>query len=186
MKRFVILTMAALTLGACSDSSSVEEDYKISASRATSTSEDKGVITVTSEFHRGNATTKTEYVLTSYGIRTPLGQNPNTGAYVTIENKGAYDDRLISATCDCAGRTELHTMSMADGQMSMSAVPEGFEIKAGEKLVLAPGGNHIMLFDLTTRPAEGSTQKVTLVFEKAGEVTIDMPVSMTPTAAAAH
>lgn len=186
MKRFVILTMAALTLGACSDSSSVEEDYKISASRATSTSEDKGVITVTSELHRGDATTKTEYVLTSYGIRTPLGQNPNTGAYVTIENKGAYDDRLISAACDCAGRTELHTMSMADGQMSMSAVPEGFEIKAGEKLVLAPGGNHIMLFDLKVRPTEGATQEMYLNFARIGPVTIDMPVSMTPAGSTNH
>ncbi|MDC7676830.1 copper chaperone PCu(A)C [Asticcacaulis machinosus] len=170
MKRFVILTMATLALTAC-------EGQKPSETRAT---------TVTKSTDIDGVKTHAALKLSAYGMRTPLGQNPNTGAYVTVENTGKTDDRLVSASCTCAARTELHTMSMADGQMSMSAVPEGFEIKAGEKLVLAPGGNHIMLFDLTTRPADGATQKVTLVFEKAGEVTIDMPVSMTPAAPAAH
>lgn len=184
MKRFVILTMAALTLSACSDAP--KTDGKVSEIIGTTVTEDKGVIKVISNADKNGVKMSSEFALTNYGIRTPLGQNPNTGAYVTIENTGKTDDRLISASCGCAARTELHTMSMADGQMSMSAVPEGFEIKAGEKLVLAPGGNHIMLFDLTTRPAEGAKQKVTLVFEKAGEVTLDMPVSMTPAAPAAH
>jgi periplasmic copper chaperone A len=184
MKRFLALSVFALTLGACSDAQ--KTDGKVSEVIGVSVSEDKGVIKVTSTVDKNGSKIKAEFVLTNYGVRTPLGQNPNTGAYVTVENTGKTDDRLISAFCECAARTELHTMSMADGQMSMSAVPEGFEIKAGETLVLAPGGNHIMLFDLTTRPAEGATQKVTLVFEKAGEITIDMPVSMTPAAPAAH
>ncbi|WAC47356.1 copper chaperone PCu(A)C [Asticcacaulis sp. SL142] len=166
MKKFAVFAFAALTLIAC--------DNKQQAS-------------VVAEYGTAFLTkTHVKLILTDFGMRTPLGQNPNTGAYVTIENKGNANERLISASCTCAARTELHTMSMADGQMSMAAVPEGFEIKAGETLVLAPGGNHIMLFDLTTRPTEGSTQKVTLVFDMVGEVTLDMPVSMTPAAPAEH
>ena len=170
MKKFAVLALAALALAACEGQKSSET----------------GTTTVTKSTDIDGVKTHAELKLSAYGMRTPLGQNPNTGAYVTIENTGKTDDRLISASCACATRTELHTMSMADGQMSMSAVPEGFEVKAGETLVLAPGGNHIMLFDLTTRPAEGAVQKVTLVFEKAGEITLDMPVSMTPAGSSNH
>ena len=68
--------------------------------------------------------------------------------------------------------------------MDMGEVKNGFVIKPGEALVFAPGGNHIMLEGLTGRPQEGQTIDVTLQFEKAGKVTLAMPVSGTPLAGA--
>ncbi|EGF92834.1 hypothetical protein ABI_12720 [Asticcacaulis biprosthecium C19] len=126
--------------------------------------------------------TNTKVLMTDYAMRAALGTNPNTAAYVTIKNGGDKSEKLLSATCACATKTTLHEMTMKDGVMSMGENTGGFEIKPGETLVLAPGGNHIMLEGLTDRPAEGQTVNVTLTFDGAGPVTLAMPVSNAPLA----
>ncbi|MBW8880603.1 MAG: copper chaperone PCu(A)C, partial [Asticcacaulis sp.] len=108
--------------------------------------------------------------------------NPNTAAYVTIKNGGELPDRLVSAHCDCAGTATLHEMVMKGDAMDMREPEGGFTIAPGQTLTFAPGGNHIMLSDLTNRPAEGQIVNLTLTFEKAGPVTLAMPVSNTPLA----
>ena len=113
-------------------------------------------------------------------MRAALGNNPNTGAYVTIRNTGTEPDRLVSVSCECAASTELHSMSTKDGVMEMAEMKNGFVIAPGETLVLKPGGNHIMLMGLKVRPQDGSKVDVKLTFEKAGEITLAMPVSNTP------
>lgn len=119
-------------------------------------------------------------------IRAALGENPNTAAYVVIENPTAEDDRLISAQAAWAEKTELHTMETVDGVMKMAAVPEGFVIKAGEALELKPGGNHIMLLGLKERPQDGEMREIVLTFEKAGQVPLTLPVTNTPQSAGGH
>jgi len=56
--------------------------------------------------------------------------------------------------------------------MKMRLIEGGVPISTGEKLVLAPGGLHVMLMGLNTILAAGSQHNITLVFEKAGEVTL--------------
>lgn len=119
-------------------------------------------------------------VMTGYSVRAALGQAPNTAAYVTIKNEGSTPDRLVSASCDCSASTHLHTMVMQGGQMVMDEPKDGFPIAPGQSVVFAPGGNHIMLSDLKTRPQAGGIQTVTLTFEKAGAVPVAMPVSDAP------
>lgn len=46
----------------------------------------------------------------------------------------------------------------------------------GGAVALAPGGLHLMLLGLRQPLAEGATLPLTLVFETAGEVTLDLPV----------
>ncbi|ESQ75990.1 hypothetical protein ABAC402_05975 [Asticcacaulis sp. AC402] len=126
--------------------------------------------------------TNTKVLMTDYAMRAALGTNPNTAAYVTIKNGGDKPETLLSASCACAAKASLHEMTMTDGVMSMGEKTGGFEIKPGETLVLAPGGNHIMLEGLTERPAEGQTVNVTLTFDGAGPITLGMPVSNAPLA----
>lgn len=126
--------------------------------------------------------TASQLVMTDYAMRAALGNNPATAAYVKIENKGTTADRLVSAHCDCAGTATLHEMVMKGDAMEMSEPEGGFPIAPGQTLTFAPGGNHIMLTPLTTRPTEGQIVNVTLTFEKAGPVTLSMPVSNTPLA----
>lgn len=98
-------------------------------------------------------------------------------AFMQIENHGDEPDRLVGAASDIAERVELHTHKAgSDGVMQMMHVPEGFEIPAGGSHALARGGDHVMFMGLTERPAEGAVVSVLLTFEKAGEVSIEVPV----------
>lgn len=100
-------------------------------------------------------------------------------AFMVITNSAAEDDRLIGAASDIAMRTELHThIAGADGVMQMVHVPEGFVIPAGGSHELARGGDHVMFMGLKAPMQQGDVISLTLTFEKAGEVVIDVPVDL--------
>lgn len=98
------------------------------------------------------------------------------GGYAKIENTGKTADRLIGASAELSGRTEIHEMAMEGGVMKMRALPNGIEIPAGGKVELAPGGLHIMFMELKQPLEEGKHFKGTLIFEKAGTVPVDFAV----------
>ncbi|WP_347266796.1 copper chaperone PCu(A)C [Paracoccus sp. (in: a-proteobacteria)] len=100
---------------------------------------------------------------------------PVAGGFLTISNAGAAD-RLVSATSDIAGRTEIHEMAMQGEVMQMRQLADGLEIPAGGTVELAPGGIHLMFMELKRPLAEGETVAVTLRFEHAGEVTLPLAV----------
>lgn len=98
-------------------------------------------------------------------------------AFMTIENTGDEDDQLVDAASDIAVKVELHTHKAGtDGTMQMIHVPEGFPIPAHGQHMLQRGGDHVMFMGLKDRPAEGATVHLTLTFEKAGTVEVDVPV----------
>jgi periplasmic copper chaperone A len=106
---------------------------------------------------------------------TPEGARVAAG-YARIVNHGAEADRLIAATGEIAGRTEIHEMTVnAEGVMTMRPV-DGLEIPAGGELALEPGGYHVMFFDLAATRAAGETFAGSLTFEKAGEVEVEFAV----------
>lgn len=102
------------------------------------------------------------------------------GGYLTIVNKGAAADKLLSVSSDLTPKAEIHEMSMKDGVMSMKAVEGGIEVPAGGTLALEPGGAgpgyHVMFMGLDRQLKEGETFKGVLTFEKAGSVPIEFKV----------
>src|SRR4051812_19139668 len=70
------------------------------------------------------------------------------GGYLTIENKGSAPDRLIGGSVEIAGKVELHEMATSNGVMKMRPLDKGLAIEPGKTVKLAPGGHHLMLFDL--------------------------------------
>ena len=108
------------------------------------------------------------------------GMNAKAGAaFFQIMNHGDKDDRLIAAKSDVAKRVELHThKETADGIMQMMEVEEGFPVAAGGMHALERGGDHVMFMGLNQPFEDGSTISVTLVFEKAGEMTVEIPVDL--------
>jgi len=98
-----------------------------------------------------------------------------SAAYMTIENTTDALDRLVSATSPAARVVELHTHIMDGGVMRMRPVT-AIEVNPGEPAVLRPGGLHIMLIDLVRPLRQGETIALTLRFERAGEVTVTVPV----------
>lgn len=108
------------------------------------------------------------------------GKSAKAGAaFMMIQNTGEADDRLIGAESDAAARVELHTHQVDDsGVAKMVHVAEGFVIPAGETYMLKRGGDHVMFMGLTAPFEQGATVPVTLIFEKAGEVEIEVPVDL--------
>lgn len=95
-----------------------------------------------------------------------------TAAFVTISNAGTENDRLLRAEFELAQAVELHLSEMKDGVMSMRPV-DGIDIPAGSTVELKPGGYHIMLINLKQGLIPTEKYPLTLVFEKAGSLTID-------------
>ncbi len=107
--------------------------------------------------------------------RAAAGPGATSAVYLTIHNGGTTDDQLVGARSDAAQMVEVHRSSMDNGVMRMS--PAGpLTVPAGGDVTLEPGGLHIMLMDLPADLAEGSKIDVTLVFEAAGEVPVQVPV----------
>ena len=78
---------------------------------------------------------------------------------------------------DAAQRAELHThKETGDGILQMRAVEGGIALPAGATHPMVRGGDHVMLMGLTGSLTQGDEIKITLVFEKAGEVKVTIPV----------
>ena len=104
-------------------------------------------------------------------------KSAKTGAgYMMITNAGTTSDKLINVKSDMSRKTEIHQSSMKDGMMKMERV-DGITIPANGKAELKPGGYHIMFMGLKA-PLQVDTEfPLTLVFEKSGEVTVNVTVS---------
>lgn len=96
--------------------------------------------------------------------------------YMTIVNKGAVADRLVEISSSAAGRIEVHRTSMDDNIMRMRPVPEGVEIGPGQSVKLESGGYHLMMMGLTEALKQGQRVPVTLRFERAGQITVELAV----------
>jgi copper(I)-binding protein len=118
--------------------------------------------------------------------RATLPNAPVAGGFLTIVNTGAEDERLVSAASDIAKETQIHEMALEGDVMKMRQLRDGVVIAAGETVVLEPGGLHIMFMGLNGAFVEGETVPVTLVFEKAGEVVVDLHVEGAAADAPAH
>ncbi len=108
--------------------------------------------------------------------RATLPNAPVGAGYLTITNKGAADDRLVSVSSVVAGTTQIHEMKMEGDVMKMGELADGLVIPAGGSVTLAPGGFHIMFMKLNQQLVEGTKVPVTLTFAKAGTVEVELMV----------
>ena len=102
----------------------------------------------------------------------------STGAFMGLTAKEAL--ALVGVSSSIAGVAEVHEMKMEGDIMKMRAVPT-LDLPAGKKVDFKPGGYHIMLMDLKTPLALGSTVPVTLTFKDAkgvqSKLALKLPVS---------
>jgi copper(I)-binding protein len=97
------------------------------------------------------------------------------GGFLVIRNTGAAADRLLSAASPAAQRMELHT-HVRDGEVMRMRPVNDIPVPGNGSVTLQPGGLHLMLIGLTQPLAVGQSVPVTLRFERAGEVTINLAV----------
>ena len=107
-----------------------------------------------------------------------MGGIGSSGAiFMEIANHADVDDRLVGVASDVAEKVELHTHKEgADGVMQMLHVPEGFPIAAQQAHALKRGGDHVMLMGLKQALKDGDIIHLTLTFEHAGVVELDVAV----------
>ena len=111
--------------------------------------------------------------------RTSRPNAPSGAAFMVLKNTSDQADRLLSAQSDVAQRVELHTHKMnSNGVAQMQEVEGGIEIPAGGEHALKRGGDHVMFMGLSRDLKDGDSVSVTLTFEKAGEVVIEIPVDL--------
>lgn len=99
----------------------------------------------------------------------------NGAAYMTLLNTGTVADKLISVSTPAAKKAEIHTHVMDGGMMKMRPVG-ALEIPPGDSTVLQPGGLHIMLMGLTAPLVEGKAFPLTLNFERAGSIELQVKI----------
>lgn len=107
--------------------------------------------------------------------RASAGAAANGAAYMTIATSGTTSDQLVKAASPVAGKVELHT-HILDGDVMRMRPVSGITVNVGEPAVLRPGGLHVMLIGLNEPLKPGSQFPLTLTFEKAGTVTVQVDV----------
>lgn len=108
--------------------------------------------------------------------RATLPNAPVAGGYLTITNTGTAADRLTGGATPAAADVQIHEMTMDGDVMKMRQIEGGLEIPAGETVTLAPGGYHLMLTKPVRRLIEGDRVPLTLRFETAGTVEVELVV----------
>lgn len=119
--------------------------------------------------------------------RASAGAAANGAAYMTISTAGTATDQLVKAASPVAEKVELHT-HILDGDVMRMRPVSGITVNVGEPAVLRPGGLHVMLIGLKEPLKEGSQFPLTLTFEKAGTVTVQVDVegASTPMGSVPH
>lgn len=113
----------------------------------------------------------------AWGRVSPMSAE-NGAFYMQLVNESSEDDALLSATADLCGSVELHESYMSEeGMMVMRPVEGGnISVPAGETVELKVGGLHVMCLGIVSGFEVGQTVPVTMVFEKAGEIQIDVEI----------
>jgi periplasmic copper chaperone A len=123
------------------------------------------------------AVSAADIVITSAVARASLTPTTTTGAiYVSMQNTGATDDRLLTLSTPAATSTMIHETTLDKDVMKMRMVEGGLPIPAGATLDMKSGGTHVMLMGLKAPLKTGETIALELVFEKAGKLRVDIPV----------
>lgn len=147
----------ALLLGACTTATTTDSGSQDSAAAADGSGE-IGDIAVSGAWAR------------------PAERGGTTAVYLVINNKGTTDDALFDvAAPDVTDEAMLHESKMIDNVMHMDHVHQ-IDVPAGGTVTLERGGLHIMLIDVKDELRVGDRVSVTLFFEHAGDLTLEVPV----------
>ncbi|MFV9875138.1 MAG: copper chaperone PCu(A)C [Rickettsiales endosymbiont of Dermacentor nuttalli] len=113
--------------------------------------------------------------ITNMWAAPTIGNVENTAVYLDITNKGTEADTLLSAQTSIATKCELHKTVNTDGIITMTAIDK-LVIPGNTVVKFAPNGMHVMLMGLNKKLVLGDHLLLTLTFEKAGTIIVDVPV----------
>ncbi|HLF90522.1 MAG TPA: copper chaperone PCu(A)C [Anaerolineales bacterium] len=137
------------------------------------------LLLILSACERGELTVKDAWA------RPTLAGN-NSAVYFVIDNPTGENDTLLNVTTNAAGVAEMHMTMAVEGEHDMEGMPQGevmtmvkqenVPIPSRGEVAFAPGGLHVMLVGVNSDLAVGDTIELTLTLEKAGTMTLQVPV----------
>ena len=98
-----------------------------------------------------------------------------TAAYGQLMNHGDQPVTLLGITSEVGTEAQMHDV-IADGDQRRMVQLTSVEIAPHETLVFAPGGRHIMLLDMNTSPAEGTSVEICAVSAAGNKACTQAPV----------
>ncbi|HMQ93969.1 MAG TPA: copper chaperone PCu(A)C [Amaricoccus sp.] len=104
---------------------------------------------------------------------TILASRPGA-AYLTLHSDA--DDRLLSATTPVADHVMIHASETGADSVTRMIHLDALDLEAGQTVRFAPGGMHLMLLGLAGKLDEGASFPLTLTFERAGAIMVDVSV----------
>jgi copper(I)-binding protein len=99
----------------------------------------------------------------------------NTAVYLTLANEGDEEEVLVGGETPVAGAVEIHESRLEGDVMRMERVQE-LALPGGNRVVLEPGGLHLMLLGLDRALEAGDTLTLTLHFGASEPQTLLVPV----------
>ena len=119
----------------------------------------------------------------------PATEGMNSAVYFQIDNQTSETDSLLEAHSDVADSVEVHMSVIGEGTEDGKGQEMGGDVMRmvqQEEVVVAangqvsfePGGLHVMLIGIRHEIEAGDSIELVLTFEKAGLISIDIPVEM--------
>ncbi len=107
-------------------------------------------------------------------VRLPAVTGRPGAAYFIVRGGGEATS-LLAVSTPAAIRTELHEMKHEGGMMTMIPLKD-VAIPAGQAVAFAPGGKHVMLFDISPSVRSGTTVPLRLAFANGKTVEVTATV----------
>lgn len=119
--------------------------------------------------------------------RATMPQQVSGAAFMTIENDGKVNDKLVKAESPVAKSVQIHLMEMTAGDVMKMREVNYIDLGADSKIKMHPGGGyHIMLVELKKPLTAGEEFPLTLYFEKAGKIEVAVKVKAATTGSDKH
>lgn len=118
--------------------------------------------------------TRTLEMIHPYTLDSPPGAT-TASIYMTIESRSTKGDRLTAAVTSWAASVELREPAAGEAGTNTRPVPS-VEIKAKGRIDLTRSGPHLVLSGLTRPLAAWDTFPLTLIFERAGRIEVEVLV----------
>lgn len=100
---------------------------------------------------------------------------PVLAGYLTLRNPSGRAITITGASCPDFARVEIHEMGMANGMMTMKQL-DSLTVPAGGRVMLKPGGFHLMLISPKKAFQAGDTITVTFELDNGQRLVVQLPV----------
>lgn len=104
--------------------------------------------------------------------------NPNpagpAAGYLVIHG-GEEPVKLLRVSSEGAMRIEMHESAMKDGMMTMKPV-ENVDVPAKTEVKFAPGGKHLMIYDINPAYLEAGKLTMTMLFSNGDRLIVDAAI----------